>query len=179
MLSLERDTIKFGYFKELLVMKFQKSGIGLKYSTIYIVLVIAALIFYIKVDSDGLSSLYIMLLTFPWSYLETILWAVLGVMDSISEFIKILTLIFYAIINTFIIYYLGSLTKKTEIIIEEPIYFLKRPNDKDLIEIIDKGETGRIIHSRYCKGLRYFKIRLNDGREGYVKDGNNFRIGKR
>jgi hypothetical protein len=158
-------------------MKFQKSGIGLTYSTIYIVFVVFVLMFYLKID--GLSSLYIMTLTFPWSYLETIVWFVLGVMDSISEFIKILTLIFYAIINTFIIYYLGSLNKKTEIIIEEPTDFLKRLNDKDLIEIIDKGETGRVIHSRYYKGLRYFKIRLNDGREGYVKDRNHFRIEKR
>jgi hypothetical protein len=159
-------------------MKFQKSKIGLKFTTIYVALVIAAIVFYLNVGNDGLSSLYIMILTFPWSYLETILWVILGVMDSVSEFIKILTLIFYAIINTFVLYYLISMAEKAylEVIIEEPTDFLKTPNDKDLMEVLDKGEIGRIIHSRYYKGLRYYKIRLNDGREGYVKNGKKFRI---
>src|SRR4030042_3630128 len=156
-----------------------KSKKALIFVNIYVILVIAAFIFFISfISKDALASLYIMILTFPWSYLEAIIWTFLNVTDSISEITKISTLIYYAFVNTFILYYLVSRTEKSykKVIIEQPTDLLLKPVDKEALTTLQTGEEGRIIHSRYFKGIIFYKIELNDGRKGYVMGRNNLRV---
>lgn len=37
-----------------------------------------------------------------------------------------------------------------------------------VIAVMNKGDTAAIIHTRYAKDAAYYKVRLKDGREGYV-----------
>jgi len=68
------------------------------------------------------------------------------------------------------------------VVAEEPTRVFKSypdsgpPKKDEEIAILNKGETGTVIHSRYSKDFMFYKIRLNDGREGYVWVGDKFRV---
>jgi len=71
----------------------------------------------------------------------------------------------------------------TEIVIaEEPVNVYKnypqsgKPNQDEVITILRQGETGDVIQTRYSKDFMFYKIRLKDGREGYVLFGDKFRV---
>ena len=42
------------------------------------------------------------------------------------------------------------------------------PPRAKVIAVMNKGDTAAIIHTRYAKDAAYYKVRLKDGREGYV-----------
>ena len=73
----------------------------------------------------------------------------------------------------------------TTVVAEEPTRVFKTypdsgpPKQDEVITILNKGETGVVIHSRYSKDFMYYKIRLKDGREGYVWVGDKFRVEKK
>lgn len=46
----------------------------------------------------------------------------------------------------------------------------------NVIAVLNKGEKAEIIHARYAKDAAYYKVRLNDGREGYVGWEGKFKI---
>ena len=50
------------------------------------------------------------------------------------------------------------------------------PNQDKVIAILNQSETGDVIHQRYSKDFMFYKIRLKDGREGYVWFGDKFRV---
>lgn len=50
------------------------------------------------------------------------------------------------------------------------------PKQDEVIAVLSKDETGDVIHSRHSKDFMYYKIRLKDGREGYVWVGDKFRV---
>lgn len=64
--------------------------------------------------------------------------------------------------------------KKTEVVvIEAPTsvyedYPESGPPTSKVIAVLNKGETAEFIHARYAKDCEYLKIRLKDGRTGYV-----------
>src|SRR4030042_4866603 len=146
-------------------MRFQKSRLGLKLVAVYIISVISAFIFLLlNIEKDVFAYFFVMIVTTPWSYLEAIIWTFLNVTDLIPESIKIATFIFYAFINTFILYCLVTKSEKKvlEIIIEEPTEFYDKPFDQEPFDILHIGEMARVIHSRYFKGLKFLKIKLKD-----------------
>jgi hypothetical protein len=77
--------------------------------------------------------------------------------------------------------------KNTDTIVtaEEPTRVFKGypdsgpPKKDEVVAVLNKGETGIVIHSRYSKDFMYYKIRLKDGREGYVWVGDKFRVEKK
>lgn len=68
------------------------------------------------------------------------------------------------------------------VIAEEPTRVFKGypdsgpPKQDEVVAVLNKGETGAVIHSRYSKDFMFYKIRLKDGREGYVWVGDKFRV---
>lgn len=88
-------------------MYFRLSKLGANFCLVYLALFLVAFIFAKLTISDSpLSALYIMILTFPWSYIDTIILFLLGVIDAISTNVKLIMLVVYAIINVTILYYL-------------------------------------------------------------------------
>ena len=88
-------------------MNFRLSKLGTIYCLIYFSLFLAALMLaklYIK--ETPFASIYIFILTFPWSYIVNILSFEVDLIDSISTNIKLMMFVFYAIINATIIYYI-------------------------------------------------------------------------
>lgn len=53
------------------------------------------------------------------------------------------------------------------------------PKQDEVVAVLNKGETGAVIHSRHSKDFMFYKIRLKDGREGYVWVGDKFRVEKK
>lgn len=69
------------------------------------------------------------------------------------------------------------------IIIEGSTDLLSEPDTKDtpgnmVIATLQKGEKGKIIHTRYSKSFMFYKIKLDDGRSGYVMFGDKFKVGE-
>lgn len=50
------------------------------------------------------------------------------------------------------------------------------PSQDKVIAVLNQGESGYIIHTRYSKDFMFYKIRLKDGREGYVWFGDKFKV---
>lgn len=50
------------------------------------------------------------------------------------------------------------------------------PSQDKVIAVLNQGETGDVIHTRYSKDFMFHKIRLKDGREGYVWFGDKFKV---
>lgn len=71
------------------------------------------------------------------------------------------------------------------VVAEEPTRVFKTypdsgpPKQDEVITVLNKGEAGAVIHSRYSKDFMYYKIRLKDGREGYVWVGDKFKVEKK
>jgi hypothetical protein len=88
-------------------MNFRFSKTASIYSLIYLLLFIASLIYAILfIRESPLAALYVVILTFPWSFLTAILLLVLDIYDVISTNMRFMMDTFYAIMNTIIIYYL-------------------------------------------------------------------------
>jgi len=51
-----------------------------------------------------------------------------------------------------------------------------KPNQAKVITVLRQGETGDVIQTQYSKDFMFYKIRLKDGREGYVLFGDKFRV---
>jgi len=88
-------------------MYFRVSKLGTICCVVYLSLFLVALIFAkLTIKDSPLSAIYVGLLTFPWSYIDTIILFLLGIINTISTNIKLMMLVFYAIINASILYYL-------------------------------------------------------------------------
>jgi hypothetical protein len=48
--------------------------------------------------------------------------------------------------------------------------------ENEVKEVLQKGEIGRVISIRHSKDFKFYEIRLDDGRFGYVRHGDQFRI---
>ncbi len=48
-----------------------------------------------------------------------------------------------------------------------------------VIAVLEKGDRGRVIHIRYSKDFMFYKIKLDDGRMGYVMYGDKFKVVKK
>lgn len=96
-------------------MREQKIKLGIIFATVYTILVIAALIFaYIMVtyytEKSEFAGLYIGLLTLPWSLALFKSFDLAGVRFATN--INILILIFFAILNAFLLYKIGKKIEK-------------------------------------------------------------------
>ena len=72
-----------------------------------------------------------------------------------------------------ILSFVGCSKTHYAVIVEAPTsvyedYPTDGPPTSKIIAILDKGETVEVIHTRYAKDAQYLKIRLKDGRTGYV-----------
>jgi hypothetical protein len=54
-------------------------------------------------------------------------------------------------------------------------YPKNEPGNK-VIAVLNKGESAPVIHTRYSKDFMFYKVRLADGREGYVMFGDGFTV---
>jgi hypothetical protein len=61
----------------------------------------------------------------------------------------------------------------TEVLSEAECSF---SHGKKVIAVLNKGESARIIGVRYPKACMVYKIKLADGRIGYVTHGDNFKV---
>ena len=50
------------------------------------------------------------------------------------------------------------------------------PEQKQVIAVIAKGTVSDVIQERYSKDFMYYKIKIRDGREGYVWVGDKFTV---
>ena len=85
------------------------SRLGTICGILYLLVFLIALGFaIIMIEDSPLAAIHILILTFPWSYIFTILLFVVGLNDSISINVSLMMFLFYAIGNASIIYYLFS-----------------------------------------------------------------------
>jgi hypothetical protein len=149
------------------------SRLGLKFAAVYIALVIFAFLYlYLTID-DPFAAFFIMPLTFPWSYLQTIIWVIAGVNYLIPDELKIITFIYYAFVNIFLVYLLGSKTEKSykKIIILDFTHMFNKPNGAEIIDLYS-GDSCIVIGSTHRAGNKYYYVRLKDGRKGYIRADN-------
>ena len=90
-------------------------------------------------------------------------------MGKIAYLIRILCALFF--VMSFLL--VGCKNANLVILIEAPTsvyedYPKGGPPDAKVIAILNKGEKVEVINSRWAKDFEYFKIRLKDGRTGYV-----------
>jgi hypothetical protein len=91
-----------------MLKKLGSSKRGFILCIIYIVLFITAFTYAkLTIVESPLSSIYIFILTIPWSYIDTTVLFALGIVDSVPTNIKLMLHVIYAFINVLIIYYLG------------------------------------------------------------------------
>lgn len=50
------------------------------------------------------------------------------------------------------------------------------PDKNTVIAVLSKGETGDVIKTEHSKDFMFYKIRMNDGMEGYVWFGDKFKV---
>lgn len=50
------------------------------------------------------------------------------------------------------------------------------PPRAKVVGVMNEGDTAPVIHTRYAKDAAYYKVRLQDGREGYVGWDGKFKI---
>ena len=67
------------------------------------------------------------------------------------------------------------------VIIEGPTDLLSQPDTKDtlgntVVATLQSGDKGKVIHTRYSKSFMFYKIKLDDGRTGYVMYGDKFKV---
>lgn len=75
----------------------------------YVLLVIVGLAILIYFyEKSAFAGLYIGILTLPWSFIDTIVFDLLGIIDSLTLKIHIITTVMYSLINSFILYILIS-----------------------------------------------------------------------
>jgi len=92
------------------------SRLGAKFAGFYLLLFLVALIFAkLTIKDSPLAAIYIMVLTFPWSFIWgciSIIFLFFNFNIPISNNIKFLLFTFFAIINTAVLYYFLSLKEK-------------------------------------------------------------------
>ncbi len=71
--------------------------------------------------------------------------------------------------------------KRATIIIQEPTELLQKADIKDapgnkVLSILGKGMTGKIVDTKYSKDFMFYKIKMEDGRTGYVMHGDNLKV---
>lgn len=83
----------------------------------------------------------------------------------------------------FMIFSLASCSNgKSMIIVDAPTKVYKEypegglPSQDKVVSVLNKDEVGDVLQVRYSKDFMYYKIRLKDGREGYVLFGDKFRV---
>lgn len=50
------------------------------------------------------------------------------------------------------------------------------PRQEKVITVLGKGVKCKVVTIRYSKDFQFYKIELQDGREGYIIFGDNFRV---
>ncbi len=88
------------------------------------------------------------------------------------ETIKKLTFVILVLV-LFLAYFLLRENQTEILVVRMQTELLPKPerkNDKDNkpISVLEKGTIGLIIHIRYSKEFMFYKIRLENGLEGYV-----------
>ena len=71
--------------------------------------------------------------------------------------------------------------KRATVIIQKPTELLYKADIKDapgnkVVCILRKGMTGKIVDTRYSKDFMFYKIKMGDGRTGYVIHGDNLKV---
>ena len=89
-------------------------------------------------------------------------------------------LLFAAAILATLLFGLGC-RKQGSVIIEETTNLYQRPTWPDttnntVIAVLKKDEKGQILAIEYSKDFKYYKVRFDDGRVGYVIYGDKFRV---
>jgi hypothetical protein len=94
-------------------MKLHFTKLGFKICIIYLLLFIASFILLISGSEESpLIASYALLLTLPWSFIDTFLLYFLGLIDSVPMYYQNLLLVLYASINAIILYFIGYLFDK-------------------------------------------------------------------
>jgi hypothetical protein len=97
-------------------MEALKSKAGLTVAKIYLLLVLAALVFaVIALKKTAFAGLYLMLLTIPWSFITTELLDSFHIQDSVPILVKLGILLLAAVLNAIILYCIGAMIEKTKI----------------------------------------------------------------
>ena len=98
-------------------MYLRLSKLGSIFCLIYFILFLLAFIYArFTINESPLAAIYIMILTFPWSYITTALLFFLNIIDTMSTSLKLIISIIFAIINASILYYLFDKYEKEETI---------------------------------------------------------------
>ncbi len=77
-------------------------------------------------------------------------------------------------------------SSKSIVVIEAPTKLLKnpypfnypstKPQPNEIITILDKGDKGYVLDVSYGKDYKVYKVRMEDGKTGYLINGDNFKI---
>lgn len=67
------------------------------------------------------------------------------------------------------------------VVIEGPTKVYAEPDVENaagnrIVDILQPGTKGRVVDVRYSKDFKFYRIRLKDGRTGYVMHGDSFRV---
>jgi len=93
--------------------------------------------------------------------------------------------IIITVVAMFLLNVLGCKNTDMTVIADEPTKVFKSypesglPKQNEVVAVLNKGETGAVIHACYSKDFMFYKIRLKDGQEGYVWVGDKFRVEKK
>lgn len=76
---------------------------------------------------------------------------------------------------------LGSKKKGTFILVQGPIKVLENPEcsieeNVKVLTVLNKGERVRVLGVKYPKNCMVYRIRLADGRVGYITHGDSFKV---
>lgn len=83
---------------------------------------------------------------------------------------------------TFLIILFGCNKKELIVIVDGPTQVFKEypesgvPDKNQVITIINKGENYEVVKTNYSKDFMFYKIKLNDGRVGYLWSGDDFHV---
>jgi len=106
--ALDVDDLTSISRREVMYMKFKISKTGLKFLTIYLVLVFLSIIFLIMtMKTNAFSYLYLIILTFPWSEILALVSLFYDCIENLSAFSKIAIFSVFVIANCIIIYFIG------------------------------------------------------------------------
>jgi hypothetical protein len=98
-------------------------------------------------------------------------------MGKMSNIIKVIALL--AII-LFILTSCGG--EKSMIIADEPTKVYSEypdsgmPKQDKVIAVLNENETSDVLQIKHSKDFQYYRVRLRDGREGYIQFGDKFRV---
>lgn len=77
-------------------------------------------------------------------------------------------------------------SSKSIVVIEGPTELLKEPypigypstnpHPNEIVSVLKKGDVGEVLSYDYGKDYKYYKVKMNDGKIGYLIFGDNFKI---